>query len=487
MDKNIEKLAPQPLWKHFKEICNRPHPSKHEEKVRDYIVDFAKKNNIDYNVDKIGNIILRKPAVKGFENRKGLILQAHVDMVPQKNSDKKFDFLKDSIPAYIDGDWVTADGTTLGADDGIGVAAILAIFENATLKHGPLEALITIDEETGMTGAFGISNDELKGDILLNLDSETEGEMYVGCAGGIDVEGQIKYKEEETPKGYSPLKIDITGLKGGHSGMEIILQRGNSSKLLFRIINRLNEKFDIRISEATGGNMRNAIPREANATIVVAEAQVKEAIEEAKTVIAEIANELKAVEPNIAITIEPCRCKPKMVIDKKAQKVLIDSVEAVFNGIYRMSDSMIGLVETSSNMGIITKEKGFFSINFLVRSSTDSSKDDLCERIASVFKLSGSKVKFSGGYHGWQPNMDSAILKSVQTTYKKLFGKVPEIKGIHAGLECGVLVGPYPKWDMISFGPTICYPHSPDEKVLIASVDKFFKLLEAVVQDAPKK
>lgn len=487
MDKNIEKLAPQPLWKHFKEICSRPHPSKHEEKVREYIVDFAKKNNIEYNVDKVGNVILRKSATKGYENRKGLILQAHIDMVPQKNSDTKFDFLKDGIEAYIDGDWVTANGTTLGADNGMGVAAILAIFENKDLKHGLLEALLTIDEETGMTGAFGLSPQEMQGDILLNLDSEDEGEMYVGCAGGIDLTGQIKYKEEETPKGYSPLKINVAGLKGGHSGMEIILQRGNSSKLMFRIINRLNEKFDIRISEIAGGNMRNAIPREANAVIVVAEAQAKDAIAEANIIIAEMANELKAVEPDMAITVEACRCKPKMVIDKKAQTILINTVEAVFNGVYRMSDSMIGLVETSSNMGIITQTKTSFDINFLVRSSTDSSKEDLCERIAAVFNLSGSKATLSGGYHGWQPNMDSAILKSTQAIYKKLFGKVPEIKGIHAGLECGVLVGPYPQWDMISFGPTIRYPHSPDEKVLIASVDKFYTLLEAVVQDAPKK
>lgn len=486
MDKSIENLKPQGVWKIFKDICSIPHPSKHEEKIREYVVDFAKKNNIEYEVDKIGNVIMRKPATPGYENRKGLILQAHLDMVPQKNGDKNFDFLKDGIEAYVDGDWVTADGTTLGADNGMGVASILYIMENNDLKHGPLEALLTIDEETGMTGANHLAPDTLKGDILLNLDSEDEGEMYVGCAGGVDLAAKIKYTLEDAPSGYGAYRISISGLKGGHSGMEINLQRGNSNKIMGRLLNSVNEHYDMRLVKAAGGNMRNAIPREAEAEILISEKDANKALAKLQDTITDIRNELREVENSIIIEVTPVEM-PAKIVDRKAQNILIESILAVANGVNRMSDDMPGLVESSSNMGIVAMKDGFFELYFLIRGSVDSGKDLLAERIAAVFKLSDSETKLSGGYPGWQPNLDSPILKRIQEIYNKLFGRIPEIKGVHAGLECGIIGGIYPNLDMISFGPTIRFPHSPDEKVNIESVEKFVKLLEAVVQDAPVK
>ncbi len=482
----ILSLEPQAVWRHFYAITQIPHPSKHEEQVRNYVVDFAKKNNINHTVDSAGNVILRKPATPGLESRKGIILQAHLDMVPQKNSDKTFDFEKDPLAPFIDGDWVKADGTTLGADNGIGVAAILAVMESTTLKHGPLEALLTLDEETGMAGAFGLKARELNGDILLNLDSEDEGELYVGCAGGLDANIEMRYTMEEFPAGYKSYDIFIKGLRGGHSGLEIILQRANANKLLVRFLKYADRRLGLRLVSIDGGGLRNAIPREAKATVLVPAMHEQEFLNDVKSYETTYKKEYEAVEDGINFTaaVSP---EPTQVMDIASQRKLVNAVYACPNGVIRMSDSMPGLVETSINVGRVVSENGIVKIVCLLRSSVNSAKHDLGEMVSSVFEPTGADINLTGGYDGWNPNMDSPILKTMQATYQKLYGKIPEIKAIHAGLECGIIGGVYPNLDMISFGPTIRFPHSPDEKVLVPSVEKFWKFLATTLEDAPAK
>ncbi|MFV0501766.1 MAG: aminoacyl-histidine dipeptidase [Bacteroidales bacterium] len=481
----IKNLEPKALWNYFDMICSIPHPSKKEEKIVEAVIEFAKTNNLEYVKDEVGNIIIRKPATKGYENRKGIILQAHLDMVPQKNSDTIHDFEKDPILPYIDGEWVRAKGTTLGADNGIGVAAALAVLADKDMVHGPVEALLTIDEETGMTGAFGLKPGYLKGDILMNLDSETEGELYVGCAGGIDATINFDFKKESVPVEMSGFALNITGLKGGHSGMDIILGRGNANKILFRIFKAL-EKLGIRISSINGGSLRNAIPREAFSTITIPTSEVVKAKEILENITKEVKNELSLVEPSLVIEMNPTAL-PSEVMDKDTQERLIRSVYACPNGVIRMSDSMEGLTETSTNMAIVKTENNNVNICCLLRSSVDSAKMDLAEMMASVFELAGADCKFSGAYPGWKPNMESPILKTMQETYNNMFGRVPKIMAIHAGLECGLLGGVYPNWDMISFGPTIMNPHSPDERVNVPSVKLFWDYLVETLKNAPIK
>lgn len=481
----IKNLEPKALWNYFDMICSIPHPSKKEEKIVEAVIEFAKTNNLEYVKDEVGNIIIRKPATKGYENRKGIILQAHLDMVPQKNADTVHDFEKDPILPYIDGEWVKAKGTTLGADNGIGVAAALAVLADKDMVHGPVEALLTIDEETGMTGAFGLKPGYLNGDILMNLDSETEGELYVGCAGGIDATISFDFKKESVPVEMSGFALNITGLKGGHSGMDIILGRGNANKILFRIFKAL-EKLGMRISSINGGSLRNAIPREAFSTITIPTSQVAKAKEILENITKEVKNELSLVEPSLVIEMNPTSL-PSDVIDKDTQGRLIRSVYACPNGVMRMSDSMEGLTETSTNMAIVKTENNNVKISCLLRSSVDSAKMDLAEMMASVFELAGADCKFSGGYPGWKPNMESPILKTMQETYNNMFGRVPKIMAIHAGLECGLLGGVYPNWDMISFGPTIMNPHSPDERVNAPSVKLFWDYLVETLKNAPIK
>ena len=486
MGKEIASLKPAEVWRIFGDLCATPRPSKHEEKVRAFIVDFAKKNGIDHSVDEAGNVILRKAATPGMENRKGIILQAHMDMVPQKNGDKTFDFLTDPIQPYVDGNWVTADGTTLGADNGIGLAAAMAVMVQKDLAHGPLEVLVTTDEETGMTGAFGLKAGELKGDILLNLDSEDEGELYVGCAGGSDLIATLPYRKEDAPEGSMFLRLDLTGLRGGHSGLEINLQRANSNKVMFRLLKRLTELFDVRLSSVSGGDMRNAIPREAHAVIAFdpdLEPLIRDDIDETWEA---ISSEFAEVDPDMTLEVTQGGRMEK-VIDLHAQERLINAVNGMANGVDRMSDSIPGLVETSSNVGIVAMEAKHFQVVSLVRSSVDSAKEDLLARIASVFELAGAEIEISGTYGGWKPNLDSPILGEMKEIYQRMFGKVPEVKAIHAGLECGILGATEPKLDMISFGPTIRYPHSPDEKVNIESVVRFWQLLLATIENAPVK
>lgn len=486
MSKEIVNLEPKALWENFYSLTQIPRPSKHEEKIQQFMVSFGKSLGLETEKDEVGNVIIRKPATPGMENRKGIVMQGHLDMVPQKNSDTKHDFENDPIDAWIDGEWVKARGTTLGADNGIGVAAAMTVMAAKDLVHGPVEALFTCDEETGMTGAFGLKGGWLKGDILLNMDSEDEGELYVGCAGGMNANIEFEYDEMIVPKGYSPYKLIVKGLKGGHSGLDINLGRGNANKLLVRFLKHATQEMDVRLAEINGGGMRNAIPREAYAIVVVPTESVTEFKEAVSRYEMVYKAELSVTEPNLSFTTEET-AKPKSLIDERVQDDLIDSVYACPNGTIRLSDSMPGLVETSTNLATVKSENGVISVKCLLRSSVDSAKEDLCEMVESVFSLAGGMVRFDGGYPGWKPNMDSAILKQMSKIYENKFGKVPEIKAIHAGLECGILGANYPHWDMISFGPTMRFPHSPDEKVNIATVQKFWDFLVETLKNAPVK
>lgn len=483
---DIRKLEPKPVWNYFHEITQIPHPSKKEKRIVDYVVKFGKDHKLETAVDKVGNVIIRKPATKGMEKRKGVVLQTHLDMVPQKNNDKKHDFEKDPIQAIIDGDWVKANGTTLGSDNGIGVAAALAVLASKELQHGPVEALFTIDEETGMTGVFGLKKGILKGDILMNLDSEDEHELCVGCAGGIDVSAAMKYSEEKAPARMAAYRITATGLKGGHSGVDISLGRANSNKLLFRFLMQAESDFGIRLAEAAGGNLRNAIPRESYAVMLVSSAKAKSFEKFVKGYEKMYRAEFAEAEPNLSFSCKKCEM-PFKVMSKHDQYKIIRAVFVCPNGVLRMSQAMKGLVETSNNMAIVKCARGKLEVNNLCRSSVNTSKESTAWRIAAVFHLIGAKVTMSGGYPGWKPNMASPILKVLSSTYTKMFGTAPDIKAIHAGLECAIIGGVYPSLDMISFGPTIKFPHSPDEKVNIPSVRKFYDFLCESLKQVPDK
>ncbi|MFI3266271.1 MAG: aminoacyl-histidine dipeptidase [Rikenellaceae bacterium] len=489
MDTNISALAPSLIWKHFAAICSIPHPSHHEAALREYIVDFAKQNNIECIVDEGGNIVLRKAATPGMENLQGVIMQGHIDMVPQKNGDKEFDFTTDPIEAYIDGEWVTANGTTLGADNGIGVAAALAVMESSDLKHGPIEALFTYAEETGMDGAFALKPGILEGDILLNMDSETEGELYVGCAGGVNANMTISYTEQALDKS-SELKayeIEIAGLSGGHSGMDIILGRGNANKILVRILKAITVEYGVMLASIDGGGLRNAIPREARAIVVVDAAKEDQMMDLVNNIAATVIEELDGVDDAIEITTTEQTELPETVIDNCTQKRLLNAVYGCPNGVIRMSPSIEGLTQTSTNLARVVSENGQIKLLALLRSSSSSEKDDLAESIRSVFELAKAEVVFEGEYDGWIPNLKSPILSTMQSVYKQKYGSEPAIMAIHAGLECGIFSGAYPNLDMISFGPTIRHPHSPDEKVHIASVDKFWDFLCSTLENIPTK
>lgn len=487
MNKEIKTLAPQALWENFYAITQIPHPSGVEEAIRDYVYSFGVQLGLETFKDDIGNILIRKPASPGMEDRKGIVLQGHLDMVPQKNSDKVHDFAKDPIEAYVDGDWVTANGTTLGADNGIGVAAALAVLQDKALQHGPVEALFTATEETGMDGAFALQPNWIEADILLNLDSEDEGELYVGCAGGIDVNAEASYDQLIVPtQNMQALKLNISGLKGGHSGMDIVLGRGNANKLLVRFLRMATRDFDVQVGEIVGGSLRNAIPREAVATIVLPEESVEDLKVQVLKYEAMYKSELSVTEPDLSFVVEDAEM-PASLIEELVLDDMMDAIYACPNGVVRMSDAMPGLVETSSNLASVTAKDGVIKVCCLLRSSVDSAKEELAERIESVFTLAGAMVIAEGAYPGWKPNMQSPILNTMQGVYEKKWGKVPEIKAIHAGLECGLLGAVYPHWDMISFGPTIRFPHSPDEKVNIESVAKFWEFLTLTLENVPTK
>jgi len=486
MNKELLKLEPKQVWKNFVSLTQIPRPSKSEDKIQEFMMSFGEKLGLETIKDEVGNIIIRKPATKGLEKRRGVILQGHLDMVPQKNSDTIHDFKKDPIQAFVDGDWVTAKGTTLGADNGMGVAAIMSILESKDLPHGPIEALFTCDEETGMTGAFGLKAGMLYGDILMNLDSEDEGELYIGCAGGVDTSAVMTYEKKDVPAKSTAFKVSVSGLKGGHSGVDIPLQRGNANKIIFRFLWHALKNHEIRLSSIDGGSLRNAIPREAFAVITVANSEASKLQKYALEFENIIKTELKEVDPGFIFKLEKSET-PKFVMDKKTTKNLIFAIRSTIHGAVRFVDNMPEIPETSTNLAIVKSEKGKIIIGNLVRSSVDSAKDNLKEEIESIFTLAGAQVTHEGEYPGWRPDFNSSILNTMKEMYNKQFGKVPEVKIIHAGLECGLLGGVYPKWDMISFGPTIRFPHSPDEKVHIASVNKFWEFLTETLKNIPSK
>ena len=486
MDKNLTSLKPALVWKHFAEICNIPHPSHSEEKIRQYLVDFAVAHGIEHKVDEAGNVYMRKAATAGMEDRKGIVIQAHVDMVPQKNNDKVFDFINDPIEAYIDGEWVTANGTTLGADNGIGVAAILAVMEDDSIEHGPIEGLITATEETGMDGAFGLKGGLLQGDILLNLDSEDEGELYIGCAGGEDLSATLEYKEVETDPEDVALKVTLKGLRGGHSGLEINEGRANANKLMARFVNQVITFDEACLVSWNGGNMRNAIPRECEVVITIPASEEEDVLAYVQECEALWNEEYHVHETPITFKAERVEL-PKYMVPAEIRDNLVDAIYACHNGVLRMIPTIPDTVETSNNLAIIKIGGGKAEIKILTRSSRDSMKDYLNTSLESCFSMAGMQVVRSGGYSGWEPNVDSPILKAMKESYKAQFGTEPAVKVIHAGLECGIIGATMPGLDMISFGPTLRSPHSPDERCLIPTVQKFYDFLVATLANAPVK
>ncbi|HNX88548.1 MAG TPA: aminoacyl-histidine dipeptidase [Paludibacteraceae bacterium] len=483
---DIRNLEPKALWENFHGITQVPRPSGKKEQIGKYLEDFGKSLGLETLRDEIGNVLIRKPATPGMEDRKGVILQAHMDMVPQKNSHVNHDFEKDPIQTHIDGEWVTANETTLGADNGIGVAAAMAIMQSTGVAHPAIEMFITVDEETGMFGAFGLQPDFLKGDILINMDSEDEGELYVGCAGGIDADITFKFKEVEVPEGDVAFKLSLTGLKGGHSGVDIHLQRANANKLMFRFLKEAVADYDARLCCIEGGTLRNAIPREAFAAITVPQEGVDELMELVGEYEALFRTEFEGVEDGISFTAERTD-KVKGLMPEEVQDDLINAITACPNGVYRFIPEVPDVVETSNNLAIVRSEGNTIGVSCLIRSSVESRKEELASMVESVFALAGAKVEFKGGYPGWKPNLDSPILKEMTNIYEKNFGKTPRIMIIHAGLECGILGRNYPYMDMISFGPTIRFPHSPAEKVNIPTVQKFWDFLLLTLANIPKK
>ena len=479
----MKNLEPKGLWESFYSLTQIPRPSGKRKEIADFLVNYGKSLGLETLQDEIGNVLIRKPASPGYENHPGIILQGHMDMVPQKNSDKQFDFEKDAIQAYIEknGEWVTADGTTLGADNGIGVATAMAVLADKNAVHPPLEAFFTIDEETGMYGANDLKSGWLKGKYLLNLDSETEGELYVGCAGGIDAEATFRYEPVETEEGDIALRVELKGCKGGHSGCDIHLQRANAIKLLFRFLKDAVANFEARLAWVEGGNMRNAIPREAAAVITIPEESYQDLQDLVDRYEDLWLREYDGVEPDLTFKATEVEC-PKTEMPEDVQDFLIHAVILCPHGVYRFIPEMPDIVETSNNLAIIETKDNTVRVICLTRSNVESRKEELASVIQSAFALAGAEVKFSGAYPGWQPNFKSGLLKTMKETYVREFGNEPRIVTIHAGLECGIIGAKYDGMEMISFGPTIEHPHSPDERVNIATVQKFYRYVQAALK-----
>jgi dipeptidase D len=486
MSQDIRNIEPKAVWNHFADLNAVPRPSKKEERIKQFMVDFGKKLNLDTFVDSVGNVIIKKPATLGMVTRKTIVMQGHLDMVHQKNADTVFDFDKEGIKMFVDGDWVKAKGTTLGADNGLGVAAIMAILSSTDIQHPEIEALFTIDEETGMTGAMGLEGGILKGEILLNLDTEEDDEIGIGCAGGVDVTATRTYKEEETPKNTTGFTIAVKGLNGGHSGMDIIKGLGNANKIMNRILFDGFTNFGLRIANINGGSLRNAIPRESFATVVVDSISKEPFLFETTQLIQTIKEEFLTLEANLEIEIKEVTA-PEKVMDLGVQEGLIKAIYGALNGVYRMSPDVAGLVETSNNIARVIVKEGAIKIACLTRSSSESNKWDLANSLRSCFELAGFDVDFAGTYPGWLPNLNSEILVVLENLYKELFKGNPNVAACHAGLECGILGQNYPKIDMISFGPNIKGAHSPDERAQISSTQKFWKLLIEVLKNIPEK
>ncbi|MEX0447596.1 beta-Ala-His dipeptidase [Xenorhabdus sp. SGI246] len=482
----LSTLSPQPLWDIFAKICSIPHPSYHEEELASYIIEWAKNRNFHVERDKVGNILIRKPATKGMENRKAVVLQAHLDMVPQKNNDTQHDFTKDPIRPYIDGDWITAEGTTLGADNGIGMASALAVLADESVKHGPLEVLLTMTEEAGMDGAFGLQPGWLQADILINTDSEEEGEIYMGCAGGIDFVSTITLSRESLPANYQTLQLTLKGLKGGHSGGDIHLGLGNANKLLARFLATHTEELGLKLIHFQGGTLRNAIPREGS-TIIAVPTEQHQKLHQLKDDYLEILkNEYAVADTNLTLLLDEIETSsPALTAD--CQSRFICMLNTMPNGVIRMSDVAKGVVETSLNVGVVNMETDRVEIICLIRSLIESGKDYVTEMLNSLAKLAGAETTASGGYPGWQPDANSPVMHLVRETYHQLFDNMPNIMVIHAGLECGLFKKPYPDMDMVSIGPTIRGAHSPDERVHIKSVGQYWQLLTAILKSIPVK
>ncbi len=486
MSQDVRALEPKALWNKFADLNAVPRPSKKEERVIKFMKDFGAKLGLETIEDEVGNVIIKKPATAGMEDRVTIVMQSHLDMVHQKNNDTVFDFDTQGIEMYVDGDWVKAKGTTLGADNGLGVATIMAILESTDIPHPAIEALFTIDEETGMTGAMGLKGGLLSGDILLNLDTEEDDEIGVGCAGGIDVTARRTYEEEETPEFKIGYQVEVKGLQGGHSGMQIHEGLGNANKIMNRVLFDGFENFGLRISQIEGGSLRNAIPRESKAIVAIdaihEDAFLAEMKEQANT----IKKELKTMEPDLEILVTKTET-PEKIMDLGVQEGVTRAIYAALNGVYRMSADIPELVETSNNIARVTIKDGEIEIACLTRSSVESSKLDLANTLRATFELTGCEVEFSGDYPGWTPNMDASILKVVTNVYERLNNEKPHVAACHAGLECGILGQNYPDMEMISFGPNIKGAHSPDERAQISSAQKYWKFVLEILKDIPKK
>ena len=486
MNEEIRNFKPERLWHYFAEILEIPRPSKKEEKIAAYIVNFGKKLGLETLRDEIGNVLIRKPAVKGKENLKSVILQSHMDMVCEKNNEIDFDFDKDVIKARVENGWVKASGTTLGADDGIGVAAQLAILEADNIEHGPIECLFTVDEETGLTGASNLKPNLLKSNILINLDSEDEGELFIGCAGGKDTLANLEFSKENVPDNIVSYKVIVNGLKGGHSGDEIQNGLGNANKILNRLLWNASKNYNLRLSVFDGGNFRNAIAREAFSIVTVPEKFQNEFLKYVEDFKNTIKKEYKITEVNLKVKVEISET-PEFVIDETSQNKLLNAIYSCPHGVIAWSAEIANFVETSTNLASVKTLENEFFITTSQRSSVESAKKDVCDMVASVFKLANAKVKHTDGYPGWTPNPNSEIVEIVKSTYFELFKKKPKVLAIHAGLECGLIGYTYPKMDMISFGPTLRSVHSPDERLEIETTKKFWDLLVAVLKNIPKE
>jgi dipeptidase D len=483
-----QELTPKAVFHYFNEVCQVPRPSKKEVKMIAFLQQFGKAHNLETLTDPAGNVLIRKPATKGLEHLQTVVLQSHIDMVCEKNGDVEHDFLKDPIQTVVDGDWLKAKGTTLGADNGIGVATELAVLAADDIQHGPLECLFTVDEETGLTGAFALKSGFMTGDILLNLDSEDEGEIFIGCAGGCRTEAIYKYKPDDANREFYYFRVTVKGLTGGHSGDDIIKGRANANKLLVRFLMQLlNKHSDFHLAEIQGGNLHNAIPREASALCGVPMPDKESVRIDLNVFQAEVEQEFAKTDPSLTFELES-EPMPESVIDAKTTFGLLHSLNAVFNGVYAMSQDIPGLVETSTNLASV-KMPGKHEIRVVTsqRSSTMSSRHDVSEVVRSAFLLGGAVVETGEGYPGWKPNPESSILKVATESYERLFGTEPKVKAIHAGLECGLFMEKYPHMDMISFGPTLRGVHSPDERMFIPSVDRFWRHLLDILQHIPAK
>jgi len=483
---SLKGLNPTELWNYFEKICEVPRASKKEEKIRQFLIDLAAKHNLSAKTDKAGNLLITKPAAKGREDAPVVVLQTHMDMVCEKNSDKVFDFDHDAIEPVIEGEWVKANGTTLGADCGIGIAAQMAVLSSDTISHGPIECLFTVDEETGLTGAFALEPGFMSGEILLNLDSEDEGELFIGCAGGIDTLGTLYYEAEPAPRGAYALKISVTGLKGGHSGDDIHKGRGNAIKILNRFLWYAAKKYELDIAEFNGGNLRNAIAREAYAVVVLPQSSKEDLITDFNMFASEIENEYEKTEPKLRLRADSVDV-PEHRMSRESRDLLLNILYACPHGVLAWSSRMEGMVETSTNLASVkTGDNHSLEITTSQRSEIESRKMDAARMVESVLRLGNAEVVHTDGYPGWTPNPDSEVLAITVDSYKRLFGHNPVVRSIHAGLECGLFLAKYPKLDMVSFGPTIRNAHSPDESLEIATVDKFWRHLKDVLEHIGK-